>query len=308
MRREVTAEPGLSYDMVLEAVQESSRGRWFLNEFKSRNCAVDSGRILTAIGKLEERMGSLSQGGTASAELARVRQAIATARQDILQTAGLPNLSNEGRLFSHLADLARSALAEGKAPSGNEAMPETIAKALRLVDQIDMSLLTATAPPPAATFFGRDNDLFEPQPAPPKPALVAKAPVTNVATAAPAQPPAPATAAPADQPAVKPAAMKPMVETPPLGAKLVINRGKSTATETPKPTEKPAEPAPPVAASNPAPQTAPAKAEAPAPVHSQVHSQVHAEIRAESQGHPRIVIIRRNPEDMPAPVETENAA
>jgi hypothetical protein len=271
MSREVAAEPGMSYEAVLEAVQESSRGRWFLNEFKLRNAGVDSRQILSAIARLESRMESLSGGGGegAAAELARVRKAIATTRQDILKASGAPGLSEEGKLFAHLAELARKSLAQdgtgGGSTPGSEALPGSIVQVLRLVDQIDGSLnsgpVTAKKPetPYADNFFGRDRDLFQPEPAqagPAKPTLV--------------PPPAP-----------PPAISKPVVEAPPLGAKLVINRSKPPEPEEAPADEKPA-----------APQ---ADANAPA--------------------HPRIVIIRRKPEDMPAPeadaeaaIPTENAA
>jgi hypothetical protein len=260
----------MSYEAVLEAVQESSRGRWFLNEFKLRNAGVDSRQILSAIARLEARMESLSGGGEgAAAELARVRNAIATTRQDILKASGAPGLSEEGKLFAHLAELARKTLAQdgtgGGSKPGSEALPGSIVQVLRLVDQIDGSLnsgpVTARKPetPYADNFFGRDKDLFQPQaaqpaqsaqPAAPKPALV--------------PPPAP-----------PPAITRPAMEAPPLGAKLVINRGKPAQTQEQKPAEPQAD------SSTPA--------------------------------HPRIVISRRKPEEMPAPeadtaLPTENAA
>jgi hypothetical protein len=190
MSREVAAEPGMSYEAVLEAVQESSRGRWFLNEFKSRNAGLDSGQILSAISRLESRMESLSSqgGGAATAELAKVRQAIATTRQDILKASGAPGLSEEGKLFAHLAELARKSLVQNSAAAGtspgSEAVPGSIVQALRLVDQIDFTLNSSPGlgkkpdTPYTDNFFGRDSDLLLPQaaqpvqPTMPKPALV----------------------------------------------------------------------------------------------------------------------------------------
>jgi hypothetical protein len=279
MSREVAAEPGMSYEAVLEAVQESSRGRWFLNEFKSRNAGLDSGQILSAIARLENRMESLSSqgGGAAAAELARVRQAIATTRQDILKASGAPGLSEEGKLFAHLAELARKSLAQGGTMSGtlpgNEALPGSIVQALRLVDQIDFTLNSSPSSgrkpetPYTDNFFGRDSDLLLPQgaqpaqPAMPKPALVPP----------PAPPPAPKP---------HPVNAMPKAEAPVLGAKLTVSRQK------PAEVEKPEEAAP----------AAPA-----------------ASTESEGSSRPRIVIIRHKPEDMPAPeseapLPTENAA
>jgi hypothetical protein len=283
MSREVAAEPGMSYEAVLEAVQESSRGRWFLNEFKSRNAGLDSSQILSAIARLESRMESLSSqgGGDAADELARVRQAIATTRKDILKASGAPGLSEEGKLFAHLAELARKSLAQGSAMGGttpgSEALPGSIVQVLRLVDQIDGSL-NAGKPletPYADNFFQRDKDLLQPeitkaaQPVPAKPTLVP-----------PAAPP--------------PAIAKPTVE-PSLGAKLVINRSK-----------------PPEAAK--APEKVPEKASA-APMPAAPAEQKPAEAQADSStpARSRIVIIRHKPEEMPAldddtALPTENAA
>jgi hypothetical protein len=279
MSREVAAEPGMSYEAVLEAVQESSRGRWFLNEFKSRNAGLDSGQILSAISRLESRMESLSSqgGGAATAELAKVRQAIATTRQDILKATGAPGLSEEGKLFAHLAELARKSLVQNSAAAGtspgSEAVPGSIVQALRLVDQIDFTLnsgLNSNAgtgrkpeTPYTDNFFGRDSDLLLPQAAQPAQPTMAKPALVP--------PPAP------NPPPVK---ELPKAEVPVLGAKLTVSRHK------PAEVQKPEEAAP----------IAPA-----------------ASTESEGSGRPRIVIIRHKPEDMPAPeadtpLPTENAA
>ncbi len=293
MSREVAAEPGMSYEAVLEAVQESSRGRWFLNEFKLRNAGVDSRQILGAIARLENRMESLSGGGgEAAADLAKVRQAIATTRQDILKASGAPGLSEESKLFAHLAELARKSMAQGSVMSGttpgSEALPGSIVQALRLVDQIDGSLNSGQSTgkkletPYADNFFQRDRDLLQ------------SAAAQAVQAAQPAQPttPKPALVPP---PAPAPAIAKPSVETPSLGAKLVINRGKPAET---------------VKAPAKAPEKAPA---APTPAVSTEQKPAAPQADASTQGHPRIVIIRRKPEEMPAPEDdtalpTENAA
>jgi hypothetical protein len=275
MSREVAAEPGLTYEAVLEAVQESSRGRWFLNEFKSRSSGLETGPILGAIARLESRMESLAQGGgAAAAELAKVRQAIAATRQDILKASGAPGLSQEGQLFSHLAELARKTMAEAGASTHGKSIPESIAKALRLVDQIDTSLNGGGAAAPAATekFFHRDKDLFQPDAVTAKPALIAP-PVSE-----PAPAPAPDPASPREKPN--------LVEAPALGARLTIHRN--------KPAEAPKQEAAPPAAE---PRLAAALAVPPAVPPTSTDSAEH--------GHPRIVIIRRKPEDMQAPAAAE---
>lgn len=275
MSKEVAAEPGLSYEAVLEAVQESSRGRWFLNEFKSRNGGTDAGPILSAIARLESRMESLSPGGgDAAAELARVRQAIATTRQDILKASGAPGLSDEGRLFAHLAELARKSLAQagaagGTAP-GSEALPGSIVQALRLVEQLDSGLNGGQVAARASTegYFHRDKDLFQPQDPGGTPAV--KPAAKPDAKSAVEAPPSPAPAQTRE---------KPVVDAPALGAKLTVSRH--------KPADPPKqEAALPMAVAPPAPP---------------------AITGAEGHGHPRIVIIRRKPgETMQSPAAADH--
>jgi hypothetical protein len=245
---------------------------------------VDSRQILSAIARLESRMESLAQGGSAggsdaAAELARVRQAIATTRQDILKASGAPGLSEEGKLFAHLAELARKSLAQGGTTPGSEALPGSIVQVLRLVDQIDGSLNAGRKPetPFADNFFQRDKDLLQPEAA-----KVAQAPPAKPALVPPPAPPPVIIA-------------KPTVEAPPLGAKLVINRSKP-----PEPTNTPAK-----AAEKPPAAPLPAEPAEEKPAEPQADSGAAARSR--------IVIIRHKPEDMPAPeaeeaLPTENAA
>ena len=267
MNKQVAAEPGLSFEMVLEAVQESSRGRWFLEEFKSRSLREDTGRILDAIARLEHRVGTMSGGSEAASDLEKVRRAIADTRQHILKSQGASGLSQEGKLFAHLAELARTALAGDTKDASNKTLPEGIVLALRLVDSIDTTLNSKAASPD--TFFHRDKDIFETPPATPKPVLATVSPLPS-----PAKPQAPVKVE---------APVKPQAEAPPLGAKLVINRGKREETA-------PASAQIPPAAGEPAEATATA-------------SELPAD--GDQQGHPRIVIIRRKPEDMPEPAVSE---
>ena len=51
-----SAEPAVSdsdYDSILAALMETARGRWFLQEYASRNRNADTQMLLTAIGRLE---------------------------------------------------------------------------------------------------------------------------------------------------------------------------------------------------------------------------------------------------------------
>lgn len=174
MSKDVSAEIGFTFDAVLEAVQDSSRGRWFLEEFKKREGQADQARLVDAISRIELRVEGMSGHFTAAEDLAKVRQAIAKTRSDIVglqpETKGL---SEEGKLFAHLADLARKAMPEQSRQTGIE-------QALRLVDQIDSSLnsnVTAfptIAAKPADKYFQQDAVVFEQKPtvAVPGPKLV----------------------------------------------------------------------------------------------------------------------------------------
>ncbi len=169
MSKDVSAEIGFTFDAVLEAVQDSSRGRWFLEEFKKRESLADQVRLVDAISRIELRVDGMAGHFTASEDLAKVRQAIAKTRVDIVrlqpETKGL---SEEGKLFAHLADLARKSLPEQSTPTGIE-------QALRLVDQIDSSLnsnVTAfplVAAKTADRLFQQDATVFEPKPSAPAP-------------------------------------------------------------------------------------------------------------------------------------------
>jgi hypothetical protein len=259
----------LSFDDILEAVQDSRRGRWFLSEFETRLRKQETQSILGAISRLETRMEGLSNSGGNTSELVKVRSAIANARNDLLKMgAGKEALSKEGRLFADLADMARKSLPEDENAS--------IVRSLQLVDEIDKAIGT----PESAKYFAADANLFE-RPAATKPVLVAQ----------------PEAAKPVEQPAIaKPAEAKkeePVIAT---GAKLVIRKA-GAPVETPK-----AEEAPEIevaAAPSPAPTL---KAES--PVQRDV---LPADSDAPAVDSPRIVIIRRKAEDMPEVADTAAA-
>jgi hypothetical protein len=277
MSNDLSAEIGFSFEAVLEAVQDSARGRWFLEELKKRSGQENTTRLMDAIARIENRVEGMSGHFTAAEDLAKVRQAISTARSDIqkLAPAG-EGLSAEGRLFAHLADLARKSIPQ----DGPQASVE---KALRLVDQLDSSLNSnvmafPTQPQKAADkYFQQDAALFEQKPA--------------VAQAAP--PPVAAVAHTPKKPAVEPVA---------LGAKLTITRmGKENpADEQPAVSE---DDQPIVTAVAPQPVETPAKAEIastaeqPSPIAEPAAEAPKPE--AATPAKPRIVIIRRKPEDIP---------
>jgi hypothetical protein len=239
------AETRLSFDDILEAVQESTRGRWFLQEFEMRLQKRDTQSVLTAISRLEERMETLAPQASHPDDLGKVRAAIANARNDLLKLGlGKDALSKEGRLFAEMAEMARKVMPIAVDSNAG------IVRTLQLVDEID----SVIAPPDRGSkYFNADANLFERPAAPSKPVLVQ--------TPDPVAPPVP----------VK------KEEPPTTGAKLVIRRANQTA-------EQPVETTP------------------------VVHETVVAPDMP-AIDNPRIVIIRRKPEDMPdvSIGETEDA-
>ena len=249
----------LTFDDILEAVQDSKRGRWFLQEFEQRLQKQDTTTILHAISKLEARMDGFGAQAGQPDELVKVKAAIANARNDLLKLGvGRDALSAEGQMFANLAEMARKTLpasTENSAP---------LMRTLQLVAEIENTVVPASTVDRSAKFFNADENLFERSPIQAKPTLVASAPIESaVAIEKP-------TPAPKDEPVL-------------TGAKLIIRKTSSkelNEAETPQPASVEAIPAP-------LEDIAPIL---PAPL-------VQEHIAAIDT--PRIVIIRRKAEDMP---------
>jgi hypothetical protein len=168
-----------SYDEVLEAVRESSRGRWFLEEYASRLRHDDSKSILDAIHKLEAAIGDMptSKRSDSNQHADKVKRAIEGIRKQISNagTEGKP-LSEEAQMFSHLADLARSAFS-GHAAEVRPEVRRGIELALRVVQDIENEIRGVAAPAASAPavsndkpkpasetqkYFQQDADMFAP--------------------------------------------------------------------------------------------------------------------------------------------------
>lgn len=151
-----------SFEDVLHAVQETARGRWFLEEFSKRKAAEDTTAILAAILKLENAMSTLPNpdGQHENAVLKKAKAAIHQARQQLksLSPEGKP-LSEEAQVFAKLADLSRQAFAGETDQSVRETIGRSVEVALRLVSDLDSSLGGAA---PDQKFFQQDSDIFEP--------------------------------------------------------------------------------------------------------------------------------------------------
>jgi hypothetical protein len=256
------ADTRLSFDDLLEAVQDSKRGRWFLQEFESRVQKRDTQSILSAISKLENRMEILGPKASSPDDLTKVRSAISNARDDLFKLGlgkdamSKDGMSKEGRLFAEMAEMARKAVPQ----SGDQ--NAGIVRTLQLVDEIDRAISSSNQDT-GSKFFAADSNLFDRPPAS-KPVLVEVTSEPTVAVEAPT---------PVVE-AVKPAAPK-TVEPVATGAKLTIRKiGASTPNEA-------------------AVVESILVAEAAVPTSELPKSTV------EAPDNPRIVIIRRRAEDMP---------
>jgi hypothetical protein len=241
-----------AYEDVLAAVQESSRGRWFLEEYAKRIKGDETKSVLDSIHKLEAMVAGLPGPTATSPAVDRVKAAIEAARTELgmLKPEGKP-LSEEAKMFAHLAKLSRQSFVAG-APSD---VTKGLEVALKLVSDLEDSFTFAppakaeAAPvkPPTEQqkYFHQDADVFAPVP-------------TGASTSV--QFKTPATTKPPEDPVTR-------------GAKLTIHRGVEQA---------PMEPAP-----------------GPVPANLQSVSHTPADAKPEPDK-PRIVIIRRKPEDLSA--------
>lgn len=144
----------LTFDDIFEAVQDSKRGRWFLQEFESRIQKRESAGVLQAIQRLERRMESMTAAGTSLHDIDKVRGAIASARKDMLHLGyGNKAMSAEGRLFADLAELARKSL------PANDDCKDKIVRSLQLVDEIDRAIDAVANS--GTRFFMADAQVFE---------------------------------------------------------------------------------------------------------------------------------------------------
>jgi hypothetical protein len=162
-----------SIDDVLTAVQETPRGRWFLDAFSARVKSEGTSTILNAIAKLESNLDRLSNSGASAELLEKARNAIAAARHEIAAVEPqVAKLSTEAKLFSNLAELSRKAFSSSET---SPSLGKSVERALKLVADLDRDLnpvakaghdaVEFTAPPkPAVQYFKQDEEIFEPAP------------------------------------------------------------------------------------------------------------------------------------------------
>jgi hypothetical protein len=218
-----------SIDEVLTAVQETPRGRWFLEAYTKRIKGDGTANILQAINRLENSLTSMTIGGADAGLLQQTREAIAAAKREIASLEPKSSeLSAEGQLFAKLAELSRTAFNANPASQSNVA--QSVDRVLKLVSEIDnrLGVTQSSVEPeiapvkPAGRYFKADEEIFEPAPSP------------SIVTIKKSEP---------------------AVEAPARGAKLVIQRIskplQSVEVEIPAPIEvTPSEPQPAVEAKN----------------------------------------------------------
>jgi hypothetical protein len=162
-----------SIDEVLTAVQETPRGRWFLEAYTKRIKGDGTTNILQAISRLENSLTSMTIGGADANLLNQTREAIAAAKREIAALEPKTSeLSAEGQLFAKLAELSRVAFNANSEGKGSVA--QGVDRVFKLVSEIDSKLSVTeatanieTAPlKPAGRYFKADEEIFEPAPAP----------------------------------------------------------------------------------------------------------------------------------------------
>ena len=172
-----------SIDDVLSAVEETPRGRWFLQAYAERLKKGETAAILASIDKLEASLKSMTGSGAEAKLIETTRAAIAQARQEIHNLSPeIAGLSPEGQLFAKLAEQSRQAFSS---VSGTPAIGKGVERALRLVADLERNFadpdkVPATAPAHPATYFKQDESIFEPAPVKPLAVVIEPKPASEL--------------------------------------------------------------------------------------------------------------------------------
>ena len=175
-----------SIDELVSVVEETPRGRWFLQAYAERLRKGETAAILASIEKLEASLKSMSGSGAEAKLVETTRAAIAQARQEIQNLSPeMSGFSPEGQLFAKLAEQSRQAFADR---NETPAIGKSVERALRLVADLERNFASqsmAKTSPQAqqAAYFKQDEAIFEP--APVKPVVVISEP--KLQTDAPAR-------------------------------------------------------------------------------------------------------------------------
>jgi hypothetical protein len=154
-----TSPTDADYEAIREAFMETSRGRWFLNEYAKRNRNADTAMVLDAVARIEQSLAATKaaaaepepQGPSAEEFLAKVETILREARTSIVAILGEP-IEIEG-----LTPFRRSAriiqeIAWGLRESGAD---------VRICDLLDGQVRSINTASDALSDSGRDAVLQE---------------------------------------------------------------------------------------------------------------------------------------------------
>jgi len=191
------------YDAIREAFMETSRGRWFLNEYGKRNRNSDTSMVLDAVSRIEQTLAAQKQAhaNAATESLSAIRAMIGEARAGVAKaiaglddTATLAAAQRGARVIHEVAATLRECGADSRICDLLDQQVEAIQLAQRRIADIDRSAIDAAFD----LMVGRIAGLYggsgaaQAGPAP----SAAAAPANSQPAAAP-----PASAAPAAAPA-----------------------------------------------------------------------------------------------------------
>jgi hypothetical protein len=136
-----------SYDDVFAAVQDSARGRWFLTEYAARLRTQETKTVLEAIHKLESVVAAVPASKTSAPAIERVKAAIEQAKTQ------LGNLKPDGKPLSQEAQVFAHLAKLSQRALATEASPllrETVGKGLDVALNFvqDLENDFGFAPPP----------------------------------------------------------------------------------------------------------------------------------------------------------------
>jgi hypothetical protein len=290
MSREISPVLSESFEDVLNAVQETARGRWFLQEYASRKKSEDTASILAAIVKLESVMARVpaAQQAAEPALLEIAKAAIARAKAQIRELAPKDSpLSHEAQLFARLAELSRSTFAEGGDADAEtrQALGRSMEVALRLVNELDSRFGEGSAKSTTGQkYFNQDAEIFESAAA--KSAASITAVDLQTEQVKPAEDPIRKPTNLPDLTSTGDALTTQALEPVPRGAKLTISRHPQEMTSAPEPVAG-------IDTMNIKALTQPGAEPPPAIVSEDVQPARREPISSE----PRIVIVRRRPDE-----------
>jgi hypothetical protein len=194
----ISARPAMpsdaDYDAIREAFMETSRGRWFLNEYAKRNRNADTTMVLDAVARIEQTLAAQKQASAEAAieSLAVIRAIVGEARASVAQaiaglddTATLEAAQRGARVIHEVAATLRDCGADSRICDLLDQQVEAINAGHRRIAAIDRSAVDAAfdrmQQRVAETFGGSAEETAAAR----NPSAAAPAPAETVATEAP---------------------------------------------------------------------------------------------------------------------------